>query len=110
MIWESRAREKSAKVVLGPAIVKATDDRGTGMTLRTEFEPLLLAPSGFCADVEDCAKNWERWGDCYDRLQDQIDRSKQWLQLCGTTKASTAGQPALISANSSPTKPRNGAR
>jgi len=54
------------------------------MTLRTEFEPKLLAPLGFCNDAEACAEAWI--GREENHLQDQIDRSKQWLQLCGTVK------------------------
>jgi hypothetical protein len=56
----------------------------TGISLRAEFEPMLLAPRGFCADAVTCAEAWA--GRSADDLQDQVDRSKQWLQLCGTTK------------------------
>jgi hypothetical protein len=56
----------------------------TGMSLRAEFEPLLLAPRGFCADAVACAEAWA--GRSADDLQDQVDRSKHWLQLCGTSK------------------------
>jgi hypothetical protein len=54
------------------------------MTLRAEFEPGLLAPFGFCNDAEACVKSWDRWNEA--ALQDQIDRSKHWLQLCGIIK------------------------
>jgi hypothetical protein len=53
-------------------------------TLRAEFEPLLLAPSGFCRDAGRCAEAWARWSE--EQLQDQIDRSIAWLRLCGTTE------------------------
>jgi hypothetical protein len=56
----------------------------TGISLRAEFEFMLLAPSGFCANVDACAESWARWS--ADDLQDQVERSKQRLQLCGTTK------------------------
>jgi hypothetical protein len=56
----------------------------TGISLRAEFEPMLLAPRGFCADAVACAEAWA--GRSADDLQDQVDRSKEWLRLCGTTK------------------------
>jgi len=50
-----------------------------------EFEPQWLSPSGYHTDVTSLQKNWSYCKDELD-LQDQVDRSKQWLQLCGTSE------------------------
>jgi hypothetical protein len=65
---------------LGPVITPVA--RVPAGKFRAEFEPKLLAPLGFCNDAKSCAESWTSCSE--EQLQDQVDRSIEWLQLCGT--------------------------
>jgi hypothetical protein len=53
------------------------------MTLRDEFEPIGLAPFGFCFGDE-IERSWQRWDES--DLKNQIARADEWLQLVGCRK------------------------
>ena len=48
------------------------------MTLRAEFEPLLIGPRGFCRDPESCAASWDHYSE--EVMQRQVRLSEEWLR------------------------------
>jgi hypothetical protein len=55
------------------------------MTLREEFEPLLLSPSGYQASPEDCASDWDRTDYTDELLAREVAVATAWLGLLERT-------------------------
>jgi len=56
------------------------------MTLRTEFEPLLLSPYGLHRDTTNCRIAWDRERS-EAMLSEEVARAEQWLSLWPKTRA-----------------------
>jgi hypothetical protein len=57
------------------------------MTLRQEFEPLLLSPDGLHPDAAACAKAWDRETSRDERLEGMIELADEWLRTCTRSKS-----------------------
>jgi hypothetical protein len=57
------------------------------MSLRDEFEPLLLSPDGLHPDAAACAKAWDRETSTEVRLENMISLATAWLAHCKRSKA-----------------------
>jgi len=65
------------------------------MSLREEFEPLLISPHGLHSDAELARMGWDNevavatkhqpWPEWEAHLRDEIARADEWLRLCGRT-------------------------
>jgi hypothetical protein len=56
------------------------------MTLREEFEPVLISPDGLEPDAASCAASWNRETSSDERLEAMIALVDEWLAEC--TKSS----------------------
>jgi hypothetical protein len=55
------------------------------MTLREEFEPLLLSPRGYQDSAEECARNWDQSDYTDELLAREVAVATAWLGLLERT-------------------------
>jgi hypothetical protein len=57
------------------------------MTLRGEFEPLLISPDGLHPDAESCGKAWNAETSSDARLESMIALAAEWLRTCTRSRS-----------------------
>jgi hypothetical protein len=64
------------------------------MSLRAEFEPLLISPNGLHATAEECAAAWDREKTSDAQLCEQIALADEWLRKCTKSKTIDRTKPS----------------
>jgi hypothetical protein len=57
------------------------------VSLREEFEPLLISPDGLHPDAAVCAAAWDRETSSDERLSEMINLSSEWLERCARSRS-----------------------